>query len=384
MRSCDVLIVGAGPAGSSCAWGLRSSRLDVLVLDKASFPRDKICGGWVTPFVLQALEIDPVEYAQGRTLQPISAFRISSLGQEQKTICYDQPVSYGIRRCEFDEYLMRRCGAEVRENVAIKSLERTRDGWIINGEFRARMLIGAGGHFCPVARFSNGRITEVPVVAQELEFPMNEAQAASCQISGERPELFFCRDLQGYGWCFRKGNFLNIGLGRLDQHKLSEHVSSFAGFLRDTGKIGFSLPRRFAGHAYLLHGYSPRKLISDGVLLIGDSAGLAYEQSGEGIRPAVESGLIAARVLQMAGGDYSTATLAQYPAWLQQRFGVSSKAERAAKRLPRALRNLAGRILLRNARFCRTMVVENWFLRMNDPPLAVSSVSEPEPARLAL
>src|SRR5690348_15306072 len=86
MRSCDVLIVGAGPAGSSCAWGLRSSRLDVLVLDKASFPRDKICGGWVTPFVLQALEIDPVEYAQGRTLQPISAFRISSLGQEQKTI----------------------------------------------------------------------------------------------------------------------------------------------------------------------------------------------------------------------------------------------------------------------------------------------------------
>jgi geranylgeranyl reductase family protein len=384
MRSCDVLIVGAGPAGSSCAWGLRSSGLDIVVLDKASFPRDKICGGWVTPFVLQALQIDSVEYAQGRTLQPISSLRISSLGQEQKTICYDQPVSFGIRRCEFDEYLMRRCGAEVRENVAIKSIERSKVGWIINGEFRARMLIGAGGHFCPVARFLNGRIAEVPVIAQELEFSMDAAQAASCQISGERPELFFCRDLQGYGWCFRKGNFLNIGLGRLDQHKLSEHVNAFAEFLQDSGKIGFSLPCRFAGHAYLLHGYSPRKLVADGVLLIGDSAGLAYEQSGEGIRPAVESGLIAAAVLQTAGEDYPAARLAQYTALLQQRFGDTSRAERAAKRLPRAFRNLAARILLRNARFCRTMVVENWFLRMNDPPLAPPSVQEPEPARLAV
>jgi len=384
MRSCDVLIIGAGPAGSSCAWGLRSSGLDVVVLDKASFPRDKICGGWITPFVLQALEIDAVEYARGRTLQPISAFRISSIGQEQKTISYGETVSYGIRRCEFDEYLMRRCGAEVRENVAIKNIERSDDGWIINGEFRARMLIGAGGHFCPVARFINGRITEVPVIAQELEFPMNEAEAASCQVSGERPELFFCRDLQGYGWCFRKGNFLNIGLGRLDQHKLSEHVSAFVGFLRDSGKIGFSLPRRFAGHAYLLHGYSPRKLISDGVLLIGDSAGLAYEQSGEGIRPAVESGLIAARVLQMTRGDYSAERLAQYPALLQQRFGDSSRAERAAKRLPRGVRNFVARLLLRNGHFCRTMVVENWFLRMNDPPLVAPFVQEPEPARLAI
>ena len=384
MRSCDVLIVGAGPAGSSCARGLRSSGLDVVVLDKASFPRDKVCGGWVTPFVLQALEIDPVEYAQGRTLQPISAFRISSLGQEQKTICYDQPVSFGIRRCEFDEYLMRRCGAEVREGVAIRSLERSKQEWIINGEFRARILIGAGGHFCPVARFMNSRSMEVPVIAQEIEFPMDEAQAASCMISAEQPELFFCRDLQGYGWCFRKGNFLNIGLGRLDQHRLSEHVSAFAGFLCDSGKVGFPLPRRFAGHAYLLHGYSPRKLVSDGVLLIGDSAGLAYEQSGEGIRPAVESGLIAAQVLQMASGDYSAAQLVRYPELLGKRFGGNSRAERLAKRLPRPVRNLAARILLRNPHFCRNMVVENWFLRMKDPPLAVPSAHDSEPARLAV
>src|SRR5690348_7134624 len=125
MRSCDVLIIGGGPAGSSCAWGLRQSGLDVLVLDKSRFPRDKICGGWITPFVLQALQIDPVEYRRGRICQPISAFRVSCLGQREAHISYSKPVSYGIRRREFDEYLLRRCDAEIRENVPIKSMERS-------------------------------------------------------------------------------------------------------------------------------------------------------------------------------------------------------------------------------------------------------------------
>ncbi|HEX5435382.1 MAG TPA: NAD(P)/FAD-dependent oxidoreductase, partial [Candidatus Angelobacter sp.] len=305
MRSCDVLIVGAGPAGSSCAWGLRASGLDVVVLDKSSFPRDKICGGWITPFVLQALQIDPLDYGRGRTFQPISALRVSCLGQKEVTVDYGRPVSYGIRRREFDDYLLRRCGAEVRENVAIKSIERNAGGWIVNGEFTARLLIGAGGHFCPVARAVGGRMSEIPVVAQEIEFPMDSSQQASCSVSAEAPELFFCRDLQGYGWCIRKGNFLNVGLGRLDQHKLSEHVSDFVQLLRSTGKIGFDLARRFAGHAYLLYGHSPRTLVDDGLMLIGDSAGLAYAQSGEGIRPAVESGLLSSGVVMEAAGDYS-------------------------------------------------------------------------------
>ena len=83
MRSCDVLIVGGGPAGSSCAWALRSSGVDVVILDKATFPRNKICGGWITPFVVKALEIDTTEYAQGRTLQPITGFTVSAMGQRE-------------------------------------------------------------------------------------------------------------------------------------------------------------------------------------------------------------------------------------------------------------------------------------------------------------
>lgn len=376
MRSCDVLIVGAGPAGSSCAWGLRSSGLDVVVLDKAAFPRDKVCGGWITPFVLQELQIDPLEYGSGRTLQPISAFRVSCLGQPETIIHYERPVSYGIRRRELDEYLARRCGAEVRENVAVKSIERDRAEWIINGEFKARLLIGAAGHFCPVARLSGCRQQENPVIAQEIEFPMSEEQAANCRVSAEIPELYFCRDLQGYGWCFRKNNFLNIGLGRLDQHRLSEHVSEFADFLRVRGRIALDLPRRFAGHAYLLYGYSPRKIVDDGLMLIGDSAGLAYAQSGEGIRPAVESGLIAAQVILAGGSDFSAEQLRDYPELLQKRLRKERGAvDFIAKHVPHSLRNALARMLLRNENFCRKVVVENWFLRMSDPPLSTDAAA---------
>lgn len=374
MRSCDVLIAGGGPAGSSCAWGLRSSGLDVVVLDKSVFPRDKVCGGWITPFVLQELQIDPREYRRGRTLQPISAFRVSCLDQPETIVKYGQPVSYGIRRREFDEYLVKRCGAEVRENVPVKSIERNGESWIINGEFKARLLIGAAGHFCPVARLSGDRQQETPVIAQEIEFPMNEEQAADCRVSGKVPELYFCRDLQGYGWCFRKDNFLNIGLGRLDQHRLSEHVSEFADFLRVQGRVVLDLPRRFAGHAYLLYGYSPRKIVDEGLMLIGDSAGLAYAQSGEGIRPAVESGLIAAQVVLAAGNNFSAAGLRDYPALLQQRLGKRGGAvEFIAKYVPKSFRNLLGRMLLKNEQFCRKVVVENWFLRMHDAPLSTCS-----------
>ena len=362
MDSCDVLIVGGGPAGSSCAWRLRSSGLRVVVLDKSRFPRNKVCGGWITPQVLRALEIDTKDYARGRTFQPITGFRISSLGQSEVDVPYSEPISYGIRRCEFDEYLLRRSGAHICEGTAIKTVERSDDGWVINGKIKARLLIGAGGHFCPIARFLGSAQSDEPVVAQEVEFEMDSRQAAHCAIQEEIPELYFCSDLQGYGWCFRKGNFLNVGLGRLDQHALPEHVSEFVRFLKTNGKIGFDLPQRMSGHAYLLFNGSQRKIVDDGVMLIGDSAGLAYTQSGEGIRPAIESGLMAAKVIESANGSYGRDRLQGYADLLTQTYGNRGKRT-LSSRLPRKLRNAIGRKLLTSEWFCRKMVVESWFLR---------------------
>ncbi len=124
MDSCDVLIVGGGPAGSSCAWGLRKSGLDTLLIDRSIFPRNKLCGGWITPLVLEALEIDPADYAPERILQLIAGFRLGCMEEPQVDISYGRTISYGILRSEFDEYLLRRCGARIREGVPFTSIER--------------------------------------------------------------------------------------------------------------------------------------------------------------------------------------------------------------------------------------------------------------------
>jgi menaquinone-9 beta-reductase len=378
MDTCDVLIVGGGPAGSACAWGLRKSGLDVAILDKQKFPRDKVCGGWITPAVLSELEIDPAEYARGRMLQAITGFRTGCItdtgdgGGSAIETDYNRTVSYGIRRREFDEYLLRRSRARLLEGVALVTLEREDGGWIVNGNLRARLVVGAGGHFCPVAKMTGAkRVRENAVVAQEAEFEMDEGQRAGCRIRPEIPELYFCADIKGYGWCFRKQNFLNIGLGRMDQHRLSEHVAAFVRFLQASGRITFDVPAALLGHAYLLYGVSERKPVDEGMLLIGDAAGLAYKQSGEGIRPAIESGLLAAQAIVEAQGNYSRAALGRYETLSREWFGASGQdwASIAGQHLPSAWIGAVGRRLLGARWFVRDVVIDRWFLHANEPAL---------------
>ena len=85
MVTCDALIVGGGPAGSTCAWQLRQAGLDVTVIDAATFPRDKVCAGWITPQVVTALRLDTQAYALRRTFQPITGFRVGVIGGSRET-----------------------------------------------------------------------------------------------------------------------------------------------------------------------------------------------------------------------------------------------------------------------------------------------------------
>ncbi len=371
MPSCECLIVGGGPAGSACAWALTRGGVDAIILDKGTFPRDKVCGGWITPQVLQELEIEASTYESSRVLQAITGFRVGCMGDRVTETHYGVPVSYGIRRFEFDDYLVRRSGARLIEGVRFRTMEQSGNFWIVNGEIKARMVIGAGGHFCPVARYMNPGLTgEFVVAAQEAEFKMTPGQRSTCAIQGEVPELYFCRDLRGYGWCFRKGDFLNVGLGRLDSHELGKHVSDFVEFLGRTKRIGFEFPVKVLGHAYLLYSKTRRNLIGDSVLLIGDAAGLAYSQSGEGIRPAIESGLLAAKVILEANGAYSPEHLESYRAALAERFGNHQEwSTRIGTKLPPRLMSSLGRILLATPWFSRHVVIDNWFLHATEAAL---------------
>ena len=370
MERCDVLIVGGGPAGAACAGRLQQAGCDVLVLDRRTFPRDKTCAGWITPQIVDALRLDLADYSAGRVLQPITAFRVGMIGGKPVEIDYQRVVSYGIRRREFDHYLLQRSGAQLRLGTGIDHWERQDRRWLVNGEIEAGLLIGAGGHFCPIARSLGARehSAAAVVTAQEVEFLADDAVLAQGRAAAHRPELYFCRDLQGYGWCFRKQNYLNIGLGRTDSTALSEHVQQFCDYLREVGTIAGKLPGKFHGHAYQLYEQAPPRLVDEGVLLIGDAAGLAYPQSGEGIRPAVESGLLAAQVAIEAGGNYSRGRLGRYAELIAQRFGRPRGSGAAA---PRWLRPCIRRLLV-NRTFAQRFVLDEWFLHRRLPALQLS------------
>jgi menaquinone-9 beta-reductase len=397
----DVIIAGGGPAGSSCARELVRAGLSVAVADRAAFPRDKPCAGWITPDVVAALGLDLDDYARAHTLQPIRGFDIGVLGGHRTPATFDTVVSYAIRRCEFDAFLLQRSGARVFERTAVARIERARDGWRVEGVGETPMLVGAGGHFCPVARLLNPptrggkgpakagphvrelegparagphvRELEGPaegpakaglhvhaeeqviVAAQELEVRLEHDDA--CPVSGELPELYFCRDLLGYGWCVRKGSYLNVGFGRLDQRRLPEAARAFLDDLRRLGRVPSTFPSRWVGHAYRVYAWADRRLRDDGVLLAGDAAGLAYPASGEGILPAVVSGQLAAKAVLAAAPTFTSERLGGYDRDLARRFGAPGEGPSLARHLPPAVIQWVGRRAMAMPWFVRHVVV---------------------------
>ena len=372
MKHKDAVVVGGGPAGSTIARALVRAGLRVTVLDKRAFPRDKTCAGLITPAVVEALGLDLDEYRRGRVLQPIRAFELGSMGAALVHNDHGPgAASYGIRRFEFDHYLLQRCGAELRTGVPVQSLRRKSEQWIVNDALRTPLLVGAGGHFCPVARALGADLGrgEGVVGAQEFEVRLTPEQAARSVVRGDTPQFYFYPDLAGYAWVFRKGDWLNVGIGRKNPRLLAQHAEAFlAALVRDRvlePEVARSRPN---GHAYLLYTHASRPLVADGALLIGDAAGLAYPESGEGIRPAVESALLAARIVKASGGRYPEEKLAAYGSAVKKRYGARSRREGGAG-APGAFKRLAAALLLRTHWFTREVVTRRWFLHEHVAPM---------------
>jgi geranylgeranyl reductase family protein len=355
-ENCDVAIVGGGPAGSSCAWALRRAGARVVVIDAAVFPRQKVCAGWVTPRVFRALELDPDEYrATGLVLQDVRAFKTGIVGSRHMVATgYEHVVSYAIRRVEFDNYLLRRAGVRVLDGVRVASIRRDGQCWILNGAITAKALVGAGGHFCPVARLLNpasGSDRDV-VVARELEAPIDDDR---CGVDGLAPELFFCKDLDGYGWCVRKQGYVNIGFGRRGSQHFQRHVAEFADWLRNAAELPDRVLdwKAWKGHAYRVR-RPGRRVSTDDVLLVGDAAGLAWPESGEGIAPAVESGITAARLVAAAGTEGEHAARRAYESAVAPAAGgwnlpIPAAVSRALLHVPAVARLALDRWFLRAA-----------------------------------
>jgi len=316
MRETDVIIVGGGPAGASCAWRLQRHGIDCLVLDRARFPRLKLCAGWITPDVVRDLELDAAHYPHG--FLTFRQLHVHAWGLSFKAAT----TQHSIRRYEFDNWLLQRSGAEVIQHT-VKTIELQGDDYVVDGAYRGRYLVGAGGSRCPVfrslfrERFPRVAALQTAVLEQEFEYAW---QDGDCHL------WFFFRGLPGYAWYVPKENgWLNIGIGAMSA-KLARHNDDirtywqrFVTMLADTGMV---LDRTLdpKGYSYYLRSRSDIPRVGN-AFVVGDAAGMATRDMCEGIGPAVQSGLHAADAI--AGvRDYSLQDVSRYslPNTLLRRF----------------------------------------------------------------
>jgi geranylgeranyl reductase family protein len=295
----DAIVVGAGPAGSTCAHRLASAGANVLVLDRARFPRDKPCGGGVTGRAARLLpfSVDPVVEEVVTSVR----MRLRFGGWFERGD--GEPLVLMTQRLRLDAYLLEQAawaGAEVRDGLKVERAQAGPEGVevIAGGErLHAAALVGADGvnGICSRALGLGGN----QAVGVAMEGNVGYDRLRTEDYRG-RAVLELGVLPGGYGWVFPKGDHVNVGLGGWEREgpRLRERLRDLCAahdisYDDLEGLRGYRLPLR-----------SPSSRLARGrAAIVGDAAGLVDPVSGDGIFEAFLSGKLASdAVLDLLAG----------------------------------------------------------------------------------
>jgi geranylgeranyl reductase family protein len=282
----DVIVVGAGPAGSTTAYRLARAGARVCLLDRARFPRDKPCGGGLTLRAVRELpfSVEPVVEDRVHTLE--LGLRYGRRWSRRA----EEPLVLMTQRRRLDAFLAEQAsaaGAEFRDGVKVTGVDSAGSVTLDGERLAADVVVGADG-----ANGISARSLGLPAHEHGVGLEGNVAyEHVSRQRFGSRAivELGVVRG--GYAWVFPKGDHVNVGVGgsQSEGPRLRERLQELcAAFGIDEADV-----RDLRGHRLPMRGGS-RRSVAGRVLLVGDAAGLVDPLSGDGMYEAFVSGRLAA------------------------------------------------------------------------------------------
>ena len=355
----DVIIVGAGPAGCACAHQLAGKGLKVAVLDKAVFPRDKICGDALSRDVVNQLHwLDPamgeqfLEHPQKFTINGVrfygSDYQSLDLRKEQGD--HHISVGYVIKRMEFDAFLIDQIRGlpdiQLIEDCRVKAITTTDEEVRVttNGKtFRAQMIVGADGANSVVNRQLSAN---KPDKAHLFGSVRQYFEGITMEPPGDLFEFHFYQEIQpGYFWIFPlPNNQFNVGLGMLS-NAISKKKVNLKEMLTSIIQEHPQLKDRFKEATPLddIRGFGipvgSRKVACSGnrFLLLGDAASLVDPFTGEGIANAIRSGRVAAQHIErmFKAQRFDARFNAQYDQEIYRKMWKELRISRTLQRLLR-------------------------------------------------
>jgi geranylgeranyl reductase family protein len=327
MQRFDVLVVGGGPAGSATAHNLASAGASVLLADKATFPRDKPCGGGLTARAFRRCPVDPTPVVEEEVDLVELRFRYGDRVERTARA----PVIFMTQRRRLDAFLLdaaRAKGVEVREGARVELGDQMR---VDGSPIEVDVVVGADGANGTTARTLGLGAGIIHGVALEGNVPYTSLPRDRYR----RRAVVELADIPGgYGWVFPKGDHVNVGVGAWQEEgpRLRDHLARTC----EAHGIRFEDLEQLRGHRLPLRPPGT-SIAAERALLVGDAAGLIDPVSGDGMYECfVSAALAAAAIDDLLAGRSSS--LVSYGAAVDAALGplhrASWKLKRALDRWP--------------------------------------------------